>query len=156
VTVGPQTGDVFVHGTVSRNRKPVEGAEVLVNLSPEEEMAEAKEGERIKLWSTKPVATDESGRWVVRIDPDTVPSKYFPASQDYLNFELMVSQGAEFTTWGSTLWLLKDTRVWRTENSRPGDAVMDIALDLGKEKIAITDSSGEVERSSMPVRKPTG
>lgn len=140
VTSGPGTGDLLVHGVVSRDGAPQPGVEVVVSLWPETDDLEV--GDAVDMWTTDPVETDEDGRYGVRVDPDELSSRYFPAGRDHLNFDVRVSSDARFTTWSTTAWLLEDSGVWRSERSRPGDEVIDLSFDLGEETVTLTDSQG--------------
>jgi hypothetical protein len=153
VTQGPDTGDLLAHGTVLVDGKPVDGARVRAVLSPEGEAAEnLKVGERVPTWETDPVTTGDDGTWAVSIDPDSVPSTYFPAGQESLNFELEVQTRTRVAMWWLTASLVKPIQVWRSdEEARPGDAVLEIALDLGAKTITLTDSHGKRQRASLVV-----
>jgi hypothetical protein len=131
---------LFVHGSIRRGKEPASGVRVWVLLWPADDGAGV--GQKEYSWG-KQVSTDARGHWAVRIDPDTIPSKYFPASDNLLNFHLEVADGKRFGTSGSTLYLLKRARVWRSEDSRPGDAVMDVSIDEDANEIVFTDSHGD-------------
>lgn len=146
-TSGPETGDLFVHGTVRRGGTAVRDAEVAVSLFPEEE--DAPVGEVVDTFDAEPAVTDAHGEWAVRLDPETIPSRYFPADHDFLNFDLMVRDEARFAMCSTTLWLVGERGVWRTEGSRTGDALMVIELDLESETITITDSQGHPSTSTL-------
>ena len=150
-TQGPETGTMLVHGTVSDDGEPVEGARVRVSVMTTEDVAV---GETVPFWDAAPAFTDARGRYVIDADPDRIPSEFFPADEDFLNFDLMVTSGDASAFWATTAWLLTDPDVWRTEGSRPGDAVLTVDLDLGEETITLTDSQGRAETSELPVGPP--
>ena len=149
VTSGPGSGDLLVHGVVSRDGAPQPGAEVVVSLWSETDDLEV--GDAVDTWTTDPVETDQDGRYGVRVDPDELSSRYFPVGQDFLNFDVLVSSDAGSTTWSTTAWLLEDSGVWRSERSRPGDEVIDLSFDLGEETVSLTDSQGRSDTDESPL-----
>lgn len=149
VTSGPGSGDLLVHGVVSRDGAPQPGVEVVVSLWPETDDLEV--GDAVDMWSTDPVETDEDGRYGVRVDPQELSSRYFPAGREFLNFDVLVSSDARSTTWSTTAWLLEDSGVWRSEGSRPGDEVIDLTFDLGEETVTLTDSQGRSDTDASPL-----
>ena len=151
VTSGAGTGDLFVHGVVEREGHPVDGAEVEVVLTPED-LSDVEVGEAVRQLVASSARSDADGSFAVRLDPDEVPSKYFGLDREFLNFELRVADSQDFATWHTTLHPVGDPTVWRTwESAAPADAAMRIALDLEAERIVITDSVGEEQRSDLPV-----
>lgn len=148
VTSGPETGHLFAHGAVHRGDRAVPGADAVISLWPE--TADDPVGALVDLHEI-PVVTDAQGRWAVQLDPDAIPAKYFPASRDFVNFDLRVVDGPTVATWSTTLHVVGDPGVWRTDGARPGDAVMEIDIDLDAETITITDSHGEATRSPLPL-----
>lgn len=148
VTSGPETGDVFAHGTVHSAGDPVANAEVVIAVWPD--VVDEEVGEEIDLHEVA-VTTDAEGDWVVRLDPDTVPSRYFPADEDYLNFEVRVFAGDAMAVWNNTLHLVGEPPVWRTLGSRAGDSLMEIDMNLASEEITITDSQEEASTHPLPV-----
>lgn len=143
VTSGPGSGDLLVHGVVSRDGEPQPGVEVVVSLWPETDDIEV--GDTVDMWTTDPVETDQDGSYGIRVDADELSSRYFPVGQDFLNFDVMISDETLFMTWGSTAWLLEDSGVWRSERSRPGDEAIELSFDLGDEEVTLTDSQGRSE-----------
>ena len=102
------------------------------------------------------MTTTADGRYAIRIDPLELPSKYLGVDSHFLNFELMFVAEKQLGIWGSTLWLLKDPRVWRSEGASHGDAVVSLTYDLGRSRLTTTDSTGEVtldKFSLMPAPK---
>ena len=149
-TAGPDSGDLMVHGVVSRNHKPVRDAEVWFELMPEN-LDDVKEGEAIDMWGSKHVRTDREGRYALRLDPDTLTSKYF--SDDYLNFDLYLTHDGQMADWSSTVFLIRD-EVWRSdEQALVGDPALKMSLDVGTSKITLTDSRGDSETSDLPLMR---
>jgi hypothetical protein len=138
VTAGPKTHDLFLTGTIRRGGHRVRGARVSVELMSTEDV---KNGQVVPTWDTRPVKTDADGRYAVRIDPDVIPAKFFE-DVDMLNFDLDVVIGKQFASWGSTLFLVGRPQVWRSEEARVGDSVMDMSLDFGSRTVTTTDSEG--------------
>lgn len=147
VTQGPGTEDLLVHGTVTRDGAPVEGSAVTLMLRPTD-LGDAEAGEVIDTFETDPVRTDGDGRYEVRLDPGSLESKYLPAGERHLNFELSVWDGAATAVWNSTVWLV-DGRVWRTDRAGIGDPAYDMSFDLGTLTITTTGSDGEVEVGTL-------
>jgi hypothetical protein len=146
VTQGPGTGDLLVVGTVSRDGKPVEDAEVWLSLWPDPD--DTPVGEAVDTLETDVVHTDGSGRYAVRLDPDHLTSRYFPADHDFLNFELCLWDGGHMAQWSSTVSRVGD-RAWRTEGARIGDPVYDMSFDLGRPTVTTTDSLGETATAEL-------
>ncbi|WP_121252162.1 hypothetical protein [Nocardioides ferulae] len=147
-TSGPETGTMLVHGTVSDDGEPVEGARVRLAVMTTEDVAV---GETVPFWDAEPAFTDAGGRFAIDADPDRIPSEFFPADEEFLNFDLLVTTEDASAFWATTAWLLTDPDVWRTEGSRPGDEVLRVDLDLGEETITLTDSQGRAETHEMSV-----
>jgi hypothetical protein len=141
-TAGPKTRDLFLTGTVRRGDERVRGAQVYVELASTEDV---KDGHVVPTWDTKCVTTDADGRYSVRLDPDEIPGKFFEAV-DTLNFDLDVIVGKHFASWGSTLYLVGRPQVWRSEEARVGDTVMDMSLDFSSRRVTTTDSDGHKTR----------
>jgi hypothetical protein len=149
VPAGPATGDLFLVGTVTANGEPLPGARVYLSLTPEDD--DTAPGTKVDSWQSEPDMTNADGRFSISIDPDQPPARYWPTSRNFLNFELMVGADGELATWGSTLWLLPDELVWRTQQAGLDDRVMDVSLDMAEETIEVTDSEGNTESAELAV-----
>ena len=68
-----------------------------------------------------------------------------------LNFDLDVVIGTQFASWGSTLFLVGRPQVWRSDEARVGDTVMDMSLDFGSRTVTTTDSDGHKTREHFLV-----
>lgn len=144
VTAGKGTKDLFVYGTVKRNGKPVKGARLEVTLTPDAAFDHSKVGERVPVFAAGKATSGSDGSFVLRVDPDDLPTKFFGTARDLLNFALDVEAGADFATWNSTLWAVGNPKVWRTEQeAAPADAAYKLVLDLGTQRIQETDSYGD-------------
>ena len=146
---GPDTGHLFLTGTVTDGGEPQPEVRVWLTLHPESD--DIPPGTTVDTWDSKPVTTDTDGRYTITLDPDAVPGKYFPTSHEYLNFQLLAATDEHLATWHSTLWLAGRPQVWRTQQSTADDRVSDMSLDLGEETITVTDSQGDAETDELPV-----
>lgn len=152
-TSGPDTGDVFVHGRVLRDGNPVSDASVSAMVSPEDDDTEV--GEVVDTLDVPEVRTDEDGRYALRLDPAEVPGKYV-GSSGYVNFELLVDDREVMAIWNTTVWLVGNDSVWRSdEQDRTGDSVLELSVDLTDETVTQVDSSGERTREPLPVWAPS-
>lgn len=151
VTSGPETGDLIAHGTVLDQGKPVSGAEVVVSLWPE--TSDMELGQSFSLWDSETATTDRDGDWFLQLDPDTIPSKFWPSGEQFLNIDLRVIDAPRALSWSTTVYSVGDRKVWRTEGARVGDPVLDVDVDLGKEKITLTDSRGDSETTDAAIAK---
>jgi hypothetical protein len=151
VTSGPETGDLIAHGTVLDQGKPVSGAEVVVSLWPETDDMEV--GQSFSLWDSEKATTDSDGDWFLQLDPDTIPSKFWPSGEEFLNIDLRIIDAPRTLSWSTTVYSVGERKVWRTEGARAGDPVLDVDVDLGREKITRTDSRGDSETSDAPIAK---
>lgn len=148
ITSGPTSGTLVVHGVVNQGGKPLSGAKVWLTLWPED-TDEVKEGETVDTRDSKPVTTDDDGRYALSLDPDTLTSRYFDG--ELLNFDITVFDKNKAGSWGSTVWLV-DRRVWRSdETALVGDNVLRMNFDLGKPGITTIDSHGERESAELPM-----
>jgi hypothetical protein len=146
-TAGPDTGDLMVHGVVTRNDKPVRDAKVWFELWPEPD--DTKDGEVVDLWTSRSVTTDGDGRYALRLDPDTLTSRYFGGT--FLNFDIHFYRDGKDAMWGSTVHLVRD-KVWRSdEEALVGDPVLAMSIDLKASKITLTDSRGDSETSEIQI-----
>lgn len=149
--VGPGTGDLLVRGTLLDGGQPVTDGQVLVTVMS---TGEVGAGEEVPTWESQPVRTDKKGRWEVEVDPGELESQFLPEDQDHLDFDLRVSRGDVWAMWATTAWLLDEPQVWRTKGAGPGDGVLTMDIDLGKDQIAVTDSTGETQRQEIWVVRP--
>ena len=144
VTAGPETGDLFVYGTVSRGGQPVVGASVTVALAPIR--GPEADVEPLKLIDLPAVRTDNSGRWAVRLDPADVPTHVYNKSHTYVNFEVRVRQPKVIGRWAAVMRLLKGPQVWRTEESTAADSLPRLDFDFESGQVIHTNSHGVSER----------
>ncbi len=157
VTAGAKTGDLFLHGVIERNGKPVEGATFDVLLEPVEEMRNAEVGDVIRQFTASSATSDSDGSFALRLKADDLPSKYFESGRRFLNFSLNVVAGKEFAHWGSTLYPVGSPAVWRTtDEAVPADSAMKLELDIGKERHRVTDSFDQTEKGGLAVMRPPG
>jgi hypothetical protein len=146
-TAGPKTGDLFPRGRLMNGKVWLAKARVWISLSPVDD--DTKIGEQVPLWESKKAKTDAKGRYLIRVDPDELPSKFFDAENQFLNFDLHFVANRTFGTTSATLWLLDDPQVWRTEGARRGDAVLALSFDIENGTLTTTDSTGETTRSKF-------
>ena len=150
VTSGPDTGDLLLSGIVHDGRSPVADAEADLVIWPAD-LDGSAEGDIVDTFTTPRARVGADGRFAIHLDPDRIPSRYFSAGADFVNFDIEVWWGRKTTTWSSTVSLVPGSRVWRTDGARSGDPVVDADFDLGSHRIALTSSLGEVEKGSLPV-----
>ncbi|MCW2749195.1 MAG: hypothetical protein JWR83_305 [Aeromicrobium sp.] len=146
-TAGPKTGNLLVHGVVYSHGKPVRGAAVGLMLWPDPD--DTPEGEIVDTWSSDSVTSDAAGDYAIKLDPDSLKSKYF--NGEYLNFEIDVSGDGLGGSWNSTVFLVKN-RVWRSdEQALVGDPALSMNFDFGKPSVTTTDSFGDHESEEWAV-----
>lgn len=152
VTAGPDTGDLFLTGVVSRDGRPVRGAKVTVSLSPED--LDIPVGSSFRTWDTPLITTAADGAFAVHIDASRLPSKYLSPTSQLLNFDLQAILDDQFALWSSTLWRTRPGGTWRTDGASTGDSVARLDLDFGHSPtVVLTDSTGEQEKHDLPVGK---
>jgi hypothetical protein len=150
---GPETADLFVQGTFTRGTTPVVGARVWVGIWPVD-ADDAKVGETIKAWTTQVDETDSQGHYAIHVDPAKLPARFIEAGGDgpFVNFDLMFIADGKYGQWSNPLQLIGHPTVWRTDfASRPTDSVIDVSADFQADTISVTDSSGEVTKSELPL-----
>jgi hypothetical protein len=149
VTSGAGSADMIAHGTLLDRGKPVSGAKVFISLWPD--TTDTKVGESFRLWDSEEVTTDSHGNWFLNLDPATIPSKFWPAGEEFLNIDLQVIDSPRVLRWSTTVYSVGDKKVWRTEGARVGDPVLKVKADIGTEKITLTDSREDSEMSDAIV-----
>ncbi|GAA1963349.1 hypothetical protein GCM10009798_24180 [Nocardioides panacihumi] len=149
---GPGTGDLFVHGTITRDKAPAAGIRVSVNI-PIADDSHVAVGETVPTWQSPPVATDADGHYAINVDDNALPAGYLTDNPegDYANYDLLVFDDNQMARWSSTLAVVGDTHVWRTMYGKPAGSVQDMSIDLGTKTITVTDSDGEVETAALPI-----
>ena len=148
---GPESRDVLVHGRVLDGGKPVHDANVTIQIWPDGDLDDYAVGEAVDMFDVE-TSTDDDGRYVVRVDPRTLESRYFPGG-DFVNFDVMVTTDRAMASWSTTAHLIGD-RIWRSDpEARTGDRALELGFDLSKESVRTTTSStGETTRQDMPVQ----
>jgi hypothetical protein len=127
---GPGAGDLFVHGEVLRDGRPVAGAEVTLLI---DDLGEAT------AYDVPAVTTRESGGYAFDIDPDELPAAFL--REDHVNFDVTVAEGTDRSAWSSTVWLVEEAAGWRGQGAGVDDAVPAVSFDLGHGTVEVTDSS---------------
>jgi hypothetical protein len=129
---GPGAGDLFVHGEVLRDGRPVAGAEVTLLI---DDLGEAT------AYDVPRVTTGESGGYAFDIDSDELPAAF--VREDHVNFDVTVVEGADRSAWSSTVWLVEEAAGWRGQGAGVDDALPAVSFDLGHGTVEVTDSSGQ-------------
>lgn len=150
VTAGVETGDLLVHGTVTRDGEPVEGAEVQAVLMPED-LDTLEVGEVVPMWETPSVETGDDGRYAVRLDVEDLDEQYFVPGSEYLNFDLRVREDDQLAEWATTAWRVGEEGVWRSQGAAVADPVIEMSVDLAEGTVAVTDSHGETSEEELAV-----
>jgi hypothetical protein len=145
-TAGPKTGDLFVYGDVLDDGKPAKDVQLQVMLRPEG--GNVAVGESVKLYEVE--AKVDDGRYAAWVDPDGIPSAYWPADQDFLNFEVMVMAGGTRVMWNTTVWRLAG-KAWRSDHARLGDPALRMDFDVSRETVRTTESDGTTRTEKTPV-----
>ena len=144
-TAGPRAGDLFVYGDVLDDGKPAKDVQLQVMMWPERDFAV---GESFALHEVE--AKVDDGRYGVWVDPDEIPAAYWPADQDFQNFEVMLLAGGSRVTWSTTVWRV-DGRGWRSEGARLGDPALRMDFDVSRETVRTTESDGTTSTEKTPV-----
>ncbi|WP_435747221.1 hypothetical protein [Nocardioides sp. SYSU DS0663] len=150
VTQGPKTGDLLVHGTVTRDGEPVEGAEVRAALMAED-LDSLEIGEVVPMWETPSVETGEQGRYAVRLDPEEIDEQFFRKGADYLNFLLRVESDGMMAERSAAASLVGKAGLWRSSGAKASDPVIEMSVDLDAETVTVTDSRGEASEEELAV-----
>ena len=133
---GPGAGDLFVHGEVRRDGDPVAGAEVSLLI---EDLGVAGE---TTTYDVPAVTTTEDGGYSFDIDPDELPGRFL-AGDDYVSFDVSVTDEADAAAWSSSVWLVEDDGAWRARGADVSDAVPAVSFDLGRGTVEVTGPTGE-------------
>ena len=130
-----EPGNLFVHGEVLREGRPVSGAEVVLLI----EDVGARSGSAA--YDVPAATTGEDGRYSFEVDPDQLPAR-FVVAEEYVTFEVAVTEGADRSAWSSTVWLLDDETGWRGQGGDADDAVPAVTFDLARGTVEVTDAAG--------------
>lgn len=140
-TAGPASGLLLAHGTVERDGVPLEDATVVLQAMPVTSAADADAG--AERWSAPAVRTDAEGNYELRLDPADIPEEYYPESYSFLEFDLVVGDGAGLAVWHGMVFLRTRPDLWRTEGAGPVDGVLRVDVDLESGEVSPYDSRGE-------------
>lgn len=147
-TAGPAAGDLLVYGEVLDDGKPAKDVHLEVHLWPEGEMDTMEEGESFELYEIE--ADVEDGRYAVSVDPDKIPSAYWPAGQDFLNFQAVLIWEGNHASWNTTVYRV-DGKGWRSDGARIGDPALRMDFDVTRETVRMTESNGTMTEESLPL-----
>lgn len=150
----PAVAPIFITGTVLSDGEPV-AADVSIQLRDERAEASAKVGDTIPTLTADEATTDAAGTFTLRVDPVDVPTNFFLGGHDrsLLNYELGVQTPSAWGLWGNTMYV--SDGVWRShEGAVSADRPVEIKVDLGTERLSITDSSGEFTSHDIAVFRP--
>lgn len=151
-TAGPESDDLLLRGTLTRDGAPLEDGQVWVSVMAD--AVDAEVGDTIPTWESAVVPSDDQGRFVVSVDAGDLTSDFF--NGDFLNYEINVVHDNDWARWNTTAHLVGDG-VWRTgEDSVVGDPVTETSFDLGAPTVTLTDSYGDSETSELPVVSNVG
>lgn len=100
-------------------------------------------GETADRWSSPQVVTGADGSWTLRLDPSTIPEKYFPRLRSFLDFDLVFAGGNRVVLASGTVFRRSDPDGWRTEGAGPPDGVLRVDVDLDSGKVLKVDSLGK-------------
>lgn len=151
-TFGKGSETVLVHGIIEENGKPVQDAKVWLTLWPDDD--DTPIGGIIDTKDYAPATTDDDGKYVLRLDPDELKSRYF--NGDFLNFDISVSHEGRLGGWGSTVYLV-DKRFWRhDEEDRIADDVHEIDFDLGKRPSVTLETLDAPDRHELTLTPAPG
>lgn len=146
-TAGPETGDLLLHGELTRDGKPVTNGKVWVTLLPEDD--NLPEGEAVPTWESAVATSDDDGTFAVSVDPEKLTSRFY--NGEYLNYEINVLQDDSLASWNTTAWLVAEG-VWRSDpDALVGDPILHVAVDVGAPTITLTDSVTGSETSKLLV-----
>ena len=152
VTTGPESGDLLLHGELTRNGEPAADGKVWVRVLADASNAEV--GDTIPTWESALATSDDRGRFAVSVDEGELTRDFF--NGDFLNFEINVVQDDDWAMWNTTAHLVGQG-VWRTdEDSVVGDPVAEASFDLDASTLTLTDSDGQSETSDLPVVPDAG
>ena len=144
--VGPGSGDLLVHGVVRRDGEPHAGAEVVVSLWPEPDDTEV--GEVVEMLDHRAGHDGVGRRLRSQSRPvDELPSRYFPVRSGLPEASTCRSWAMpRFVEWTQhRVAPRRPTSVWRSEGSRPGDAAIEMDVDL---------ADGAVDPRATPRGRP--
>ena len=151
-TAGPESDELLLHGTLTRDGAPLEDGQVWVSVMADADDAEV--GDTIPTWESALVSSDDQGRFAVSVDADDLTSDFF--NGDFLNYEINIVHDDNWASWHTTAHLVGDG-VWRTsEDSVVADPVAEASIDLGAPTVTLTDSDGDAETGELPVVPDVG
>lgn len=146
-TAGPDTGNLLLHGRLTRSGEPVAGGKIWVSVMAE--LPDAEVGDDIPIWESAVVSSEEDGTFAVSVDDERLTSAFF--NGEFLNYEIDMRHDDTLALWGTTAHLVGDG-VWRSDqNALVGDPVTEVSVDLDAPTITLTDSFGESETSDLVV-----
>ena len=157
-TSGPGTGDLLVVGSVLDDGEPLAGAEVNLLVYPARPDPGA-DGPTASV-EIPPTTTGAQGRFAVVLPSTEVPGEYLaplPDGSPRLEFAVVVDDGERVSSFSEIAALVaaggdSTGRVWRTPGASGADAVLDIAMDLTRMRVRVTDSTGDASEERLPSR----
>jgi len=151
-TEGPESGNLLLHGELTRDGAPVADGQVWVSVMAD--AADAEVGEILPMWESEVVSSDDHGRFAVSVDEAELTRGFF--NGDFLNYKINVVHDNDWAGWNTSAHLVREG-VWRTEeDSAVGDPVAQASFDLSAATLTLTDSDGDSETSELPVVSDVG